>query len=113
MSIRIRRLSDHIRDVLAGHFQGDFIRDPRIQEVTITAVRMTKDLQTAYVYFRLYHSDQEAVTKAIEGLSHASGLLRRALAETLEVRRIPRLKFFYDKTIENAEKIEKLIARLN
>lgn len=110
MSLRKERMTDEIRDLLALAFQGDSMRDPRLSGVTITAVKLTPDLQLAYVYFRLFDPTKE--TDALKGFESCSGFLRNKLAENLDVRRVPELKFFYDESIEKGERIEKILHRI-
>lgn len=83
------------------------MQDPRLESVTITAVKLSKDFQIATVYYRTY--DSAKIEAAKSGLESAQGLLKRALARTLSVRRVPALRFFYDETLENAARIETLL----
>jgi ribosome-binding factor A len=46
------------------------------------------------------------------GLEHAQGFLRSELAQRIELRVFPRLRFRYDSTFERAEHIERLFASL-
>jgi ribosome-binding factor A len=110
VSLRKERMTDEIRDLLAITFQGDSIQDPRLTGVTITAVKLTPDLQLAYVYFRLF--DPSKTPDALKGFQSCAGFLRTKLADSLEVRRVPELKFFYDETIEKGEKIEKILSHI-
>ncbi len=107
MGLRKDQLADQIRDILAMNFQGGRLSDPRLESVTITAVKLTADLQQATVYFRTY--DPAQADKAMRGLVSASGLLRRGLSEALDVRRVPELHFKYDKSIEYASRIETVL----
>ena len=110
MSIRVSRLEDEIRDIIASCFLGGKLQDPRIKDVTITSVVLSYDLQIAKVYYRVY--DVSTKDKALEGLNHARGYLRSKLSP-LDLRRVPELKFFYDDGIEKKESIEKLIWQLH
>ena len=110
MSVRVSRLADEIRDILASCFLGGRLSDPRIKDVTITSVVLSLDLQIAKVYYRVYNL--ESKDKALEGLNHASGYLRRQLS-SLDLRRIPELKFFYDDGVEKKENIERLLYEIN
>ena len=49
MSLRTERMADEIRDILAANFQGGRMNDPRLEFVTITAVKISPDLQVATV----------------------------------------------------------------
>ena len=110
MGLRQERLADEIRDILAQCFQGGKMADPRLQAVTITAVKVTADLQISTVYYRVYEGADSS--KAQAGLESAAGYLRKQLANQLEVRRVPELKFFYDESIEHASNIEGLLQKL-
>ena len=89
------------------------MRDPRLEGITITAVKLPADLQLASVYFRVYGEDpQKAAEHARDGLKSAVGYLRRKVAEAVDIRRVPNLRFFYDESIERGSRIEELLARL-
>jgi ribosome-binding factor A len=113
MGLRQTRLADEMRDILAAAFTGGQLSDPRLAGVTITAVKLSPDLQLASVYFRIYGDEPEkAATAAAAGLTSASGYLRRLLAEAFDIRRVPNLRFFYDESIERGSKIESLLAKI-
>lgn len=107
MGLRKDQLADEIRDILAVNFQGGRLSDPRLESVTITAVKLTADLQQATVYFRTYNeADHE---DAQRGLKSAAGRLRKSLSDVLDVRRVPELHFKYDSSIEYAASIETVL----
>ncbi len=74
------------------------IKDPRLDPVTITGVRMTKDLKLARVYFASSGNPQEAAA----GFKKAHGFIKKALARELDLRYMPELEFFYDESIDYA-----------
>lgn len=84
------------------------IKDPRVSSamVTITAAEVTPDLKFAKIYFSAILGDKSEVKK---GLVSASGFLRRALAQKLNLRITPELSFFEDKSIEHGAKIAKIL----
>jgi ribosome-binding factor A len=110
MSIRQDRMADEIRDIVASCFAGGQMQDPRLQHVTITAVKISPDLQYATVYFRTMPG--EDIDTAKRGLDRAAGFFRARLAEALDVRRVPVLKFFYDESIEHGARIEDLLNKI-
>lgn len=110
MSIRQDRMADEIRDIVASCFTGGRMSDPRLQNVTITAVKISPDLQIASVYFRIMPG--EDIAKAQKGLERATGFFRARLAESLDVRRTPNLRFFYDESVEHGAKIEDLLTKI-
>ncbi len=103
-------MADEIRDILAVNFQGGRLNDPRLDSVTLTAVKLSADLQVATVYFRTYSDDQIDLAK--KALFSASGLFRKQLGQNLDIRRTPELKFQYDNSLENAAKIESLLEKI-
>ena len=111
MGLRQERMADEIRDLLASNFQGGKLNDPRLDFVTITAVKLSADLQQATVYFRTFTDD--AIESAQKGLNSASGYFRRQLGAALDIRRVPDLKFQYDTSLENAAKIESLLHKIS
>lgn len=110
MALRKDRLADEIRDIVGSCFLGGKMSDPRLEGVTITSVKLSGDLQIASVYYRVYSDD--LIEKAQKGLESAAGYFRKQLADALEVRRVPELKFYYDKSIEYGSNIEKLLYKL-
>jgi ribosome-binding factor A len=120
MGIRQDRLADEIRDILGRCFQGGQMNDPRLENLTITAVKLTGDLQHAYVYFRvMYPGNQEdgslppeILDKAAKGLKSASSFLRKKVADGVKLRRIPEIHFRYDESVEYGSHIESLLGKL-
>ncbi len=78
------------------------LRDPRLDGMTVTDVRASRDLSFATVYVRSVGD----VEQGIEGLERASGFIRRELGRTLHLRKIPEFRFLADETIEHADRIE-------
>ena len=98
------------------------MQDPRLTNVTITAVKLTGDLQQAAVYFRLYEPESEQVSSekkeksiadAKAGLASASGYLRKRIGEAILLRRVPSVRFVFDESIARGALIEKLLAKLD
>lgn len=113
MGLRQVRLADEIRDVLAAAFSAGQMQDPRLSGVTVTAVKMSGDLQLASVYFRVYDEGETAIAEAQAGLDSAAGFLRHRVAQAVpDLRRVPALRFFYDESIERGSRIESLLSKL-
>lgn len=103
---RGRRIADQIAHELAILVQTE-LKDPRIGMVTINEVKVSRDLAYADVYFTMLgQQDHEA---AVAALTNAAGFLRSQLARILTARTTPRLRFHYDESIENGERISKAI----
>jgi len=87
------------------------MRDPRLGFVTVTDVEVTPDLKLATVFVSVL-GDQEAAQSAVAGLQHASSYIRRELAQTLQMRIVPELRFLLDDSWERGARIDELLERL-
>ncbi len=87
------------------------ISDPRLKQIYVTDVKVDKELAYADVFV----SAVEGVSRSADvlaGLESASGFIKRNLAARVELRAFPRLRFHWDMTPENADHIEKILAKL-
>ncbi len=109
-SPRPRRVAEQIRRVVTAFLQTD-ARDPRIGLVTVTDVRVSADLQRAAVAF-VVHGDAAQRAQTLEGLTAATGAMRRRVGEALRLRSVPELVFEPDEGLEHAQRIERLLASL-
>ena len=77
--------------------------------ITVTEVRMTRDLKTARVYvIPLGGADTKETVKILTEYSH---LVRKALSKRLDIKFLPKLTFVEDNSFEYAEKIERIIKK--
>lgn len=84
-------------------------KDEDFKHVTITDCDVTNDLSFAKIYFTTT-GDREKVEK---DLNNAAGFFRSLLAERLQIRHTPELRFIFDESIEYGQKIEKIIEKLH
>ena len=75
--------------------------------VTITAVRVAKDLATAKVYFSVFGSEEDR-KKTQDQLSLLRKELGALLRHRLHLKRIPSFSFEYDDTPEQASRVESI-----
>ncbi len=107
---KIERISSDILKYLNNIILTE-TRDELLKTVTLTEVKVSKDLSYAKVYFT---SMAEMSHKDIEKeLNEASPYLRGHLAKVIEIRNIPELHFIYDESIEYANKIESIITKIH
>jgi ribosome-binding factor A len=105
MHHRAQRIAEQIRHELAVILMRE-MKDPRIHDVTLTAVEVSPDLEHAKVWFTLLKGEPTEVGKA---LGHAGGFLRTELAHRLRLRTVPRLSFQYDESVERGARLSRLI----
>ena len=109
-NIRLQRIADRIREDLSELLIRE-ISDPRLHQVFITDAKVDRELAFADIYVSAVEGAVRSA-EILEGLEHASGFLRRALASHIELRTFPRLRFHWDPTPEHAEHIEHLLAEI-
>ncbi len=102
------RVADAIRDEVAVLLLYT-IQDPALRHVCITHVVVSKDLKQAKIYYSCA-AEQTAPAKA--GLARAKGFIRSHLAGRLQMRYVPELLFFRDRSVEHDEKMQKLFQEI-
>ena len=105
---RTDRIADQIQRELSRLLQFE-MKDPRVNLATIQDVTVSRDLSFADVYFTLLGKGEEEGAEAEAVLVKASGFLRSSLAQSLNTRTTPKLRFHYDTTPEHAAEISRLI----
>ena len=86
-------------------------KDFSFQNITITSVETSKDLYYSKVFFT---SIKDLPINELEKeMNEASDFVRKKVAEKIDLRQTPKIKFIYDKSIEYGNKIEKIIAEIN
>lgn len=108
--LRIQRIADRIRQELSAMLITQ-VNDPRLIGVSITRVKVDRELTFADVYVSAVEGQARA-EEIIQGLDHAGGFLRSTLASRIALRIFPRLRFHWDPSPEHADHIEKLLASL-
>lgn len=104
---RSDRVGGLIKETMAELLQKQ-ISDPRLAGVTITGVKMSRDLRIAKIYFATPEG-KDSGNRAVDGFERARGFVKRELAQRLGLRYMPDLKFFYDTSIDYSAHIEKLL----
>lgn len=126
MSARTQRVADQIRREIAVLIQME-LNDPRIGMVSVTAVKVSRDLSYAKIYVTVLNSladsgavnsstlsapgqlDKLEIEENLKALNKASGYLRSLLAKRLTLRSVPKLRFHYDGSIERGRHLSELI----
>ena len=101
-----RKIQEELSEILI--FEAT---DPRLAGAFITDVSVDRELAFASIYV----SALEGVVRQaeiLEGFENARGYLRGMLVRRIELRSFPQLRFNWDPTPENADKIDKLIYKI-
>jgi len=104
---RSDRVSGLIQEVLSDILKKE-ISDPRLQMATITGVKMSADLKLASIYYTT-SGDKDKRDATAQAFNRAHGYIKKKLAQQLELRYMPQLRFFYDESFDYGSRIEKLL----
>jgi ribosome-binding factor A len=109
-SARLERIADRIRQELSEMLLRD-LNDPRLKLIYVTDVRLDRELSYADIFVSALEGSTRS-QEVLQGLESAGGFIRRGLTHRVELRSFPRLRFHWDPTPENADRIEKVLADL-
>ena len=88
------------------------LRDPHKGFITITRVRLSPDLKIASIYYSVLGSNEEREnSKAV--LSRSKSFLKHELGDRINLRVVPELRFFYDDSLDYADRISSLLHKIN
>ncbi|MGH9347644.1 MAG: 30S ribosome-binding factor RbfA [Vicinamibacterales bacterium] len=111
-AFRRERVGDQIRQELSDMLARGDVHDPGIGFITLTRVTVTPDLQLARVYYTSL-GDEKARQETSKALGRATPYLRRQVGGRLRLRRVPELEFRFDQSIEQQDRIERIIRDLH
>jgi ribosome-binding factor A len=108
---RNQRLEGEIRAVLAELLRLE-VKDPRLDGVTVSAIRLSPDRTQARVFYSVI-GDDERERQAADGFTAATAFLRRELGHRMHLRTVPALEFQRDTSYEYGDRIERLLDQLH
>lgn len=101
---RTARLNELCQQIVAEELER--IDDERLELVTITFVRVDRDMSRALVLFTALGEDEDGAKEALE--SHRVRL-QAAIGRQASMRRTPELRFEVDTVVESGNRIEQLL----
>lgn len=106
--LRMKRINDRIKEIMSMVLLAK-IEDPRLLGVTVTDVKVDRELDYANIYVSAIEGEQRA-EEVLDALKHARGFLRFEISQEIDLRITPKLRFFWDPTPEKAARIDDLLA---
>ena len=100
-----RRVNEQARQVIAETLMFE-VSDPRLSMVTVTGCEVSFDRSVCNVY---YTCMPETYDETHAALQKAAGHIRSVLAKKLSWRTSPELRFFLDKSVDEAERIARAL----
>jgi len=85
------------------------LKDPRVVGfITVTGAKMSPDLREVTVFVSV-HGEDAVRKKTMEGLKAATSYIQREAARNLRLRVVPHMRFAYDASIAEGDKIDRLL----
>ena len=109
---RTRRVGSQIQQTLAKVINqdlSDWLGEPSLKFVTLTDVKVTKDMAYATVYISTIENNETSNGLAVASLDESKSYLRKALSRELNLRVTPQLEFKADEVIGHGAHIEALL----
>ncbi len=107
---RAERVAEQIHHDISLLF-GREISDPRMANANVTRVQVTGDLRIARIYVSPRGTEEET-REMMEAMERATGYFRRTLAQSLDLRFAPELRFLVDPAIEKGEHFLKVLGQV-
>ncbi len=110
MSLRANRVAEQMKQDL-GKIIDQKLKNPKVGFVTVTDVEVTEGLQEAKIFVSVLGTDEERA-RTMQGLEESKGFLRTEIGKRIRMYKVPELRFEYDHSIEQGNRIEQLIRKL-
>jgi len=83
------------------------LKDPDIGLMTITGAETTPDVSLTKVYYSVLGGEKERKATAV-ALERAKSFIRYEVGRLENLRRVPHIEFYYDQSVENADRMNRL-----
>ncbi len=101
---KLERSTALLREELTDILRSE-IRDPRLNAVTVSSVRLSRDRRHARVYVNLEEQAQDEDQVLLAALGRAAGFVRRCLAQRLTWYKAPEISFQLDEGMKQGDRV--------
>lgn len=109
--IKLKRIASEIVQELSKICAVE-AHDSLLQNITITGAEVTNDLGLCRVFFTTTTDmDQKKLEKELN--DDTAGYLRTKIADRIDIRHTPKIRFVYDNSIAYGNNIEKLLNEIH
>jgi ribosome-binding factor A len=107
---RLLKAAEAVREVVSMAILTE-VRDPRVKDVTVTRVEMAPDMRSAVVHVTVMGTAAQEQL-ALRGLAKAAGFLQARIADRIETRYTPRLRFELDQGVKHSLEIARVLGEV-
>lgn len=109
-SRRLLKAAEAIREVVSMAILTE-IRDPRVQNVTVTGVEVAPDMKSAKISVSVM-GDEGRQHLCLRGLQNSAGFLQSKIAKGIDTRYTPRITFELDTGVKKSMEVDRILAEL-
>lgn len=107
---RVAKASEAIRETVSTTILFE-LKDPRVKNVTVLRAEAAADMKTAKVYVSVM-GDPKKQSLCMHGLESARGFIQSKLADRLQTRYTPILKFILDPGVQFSAATSRLLKEI-
>lgn len=109
-SRRILKAAEAIREVVSMTILTE-IKDPRVENVTVTFVEVSPDMRIAKVHVSVMGNEAKQ-SLAMHGLRSSAGFLQAKIAKRIDTRYTPRIQFILDQGVKHSIEVSRMLKEL-
>lgn len=106
-SRRVLKAAECIRQVVSMSILVE-LKDPRIENVTVTFVEVSADMRNAKVHVSVM-GDETKQRLCLKGLQNSAGFLQQKINERIDTRYVPKIRFVLDQGVKNSIAVTKIL----
>ena len=105
--LRVKRVAEALKEE-ASLVITQKLADPRLGFVTVTRVKISRDLRESVIYISILGGAGQR-SKTLHALADAVGYVKRAVGDRLKLRITPNLRFEFDPGIDKSIRVAELL----
>ena len=107
------RINEEFKREISSLIQND-VKDPRLTAmISVTDVKVTKDLRYAKVYVSIFCNDEDEKKNNLAALKGASGFIRKTVGQKINLRHCPEIIIELDDSINYGMHMDELIQKIS
>ena len=110
-SPRLPKIEDFLKKEISQIISSQ-AKDPRYKFLNIVDVKCSSDLGVAKVFYTIINGDISD-SPDIKSLEKFASMIRSKLSQFMQIRRVPKLVFKYDESLERYNNIDALLNSLS
>lgn len=110
-STRVPKVEDFLKKEISQIISSQ-VRDPRYKFLNVVDVKCSTDLSVATVFYTIIDGDISD-SPDYKSFEKFASMVRSKLSKFMQIRRVPKLIFKYDKSLERYNNIDNLLNSLS